>query len=105
MGPTAVAVFGLAPRVISSSHQWDRFRRLLATQLAEWLDQIHAEGLRVLDLVEVGPGEGDRHDVWAELHQLNPAWIGQLELVLVEPILGWRAGSENGWRIGPGQVR
>ena len=84
------------------------FAALLATQLVEWLDQIHAEApASPLSLVEVGPGEGDlAADVWAELHRLNPAWIGQLELVLVERNPGMESRQrERLAASAPGQVR
>ena len=93
---------------VTSPSMGSDFAALLATQLAEWLDQIHAEApASPLSLVEVGPGEGDlAADVWAELHQLNPAWIGQLELVLVERNPGMESRQrERLAASAPGQVR
>jgi len=93
---------------VTSPSMGSDFAALLAVQLAEWLDQIHAEApASSLSLVEVGPGEGDlAADVWAELHRLNPSWIGQLELVLVERNPGMESRQrERLAASAPGQVR
>ena len=93
---------------VTSPSMGSDFAALLAVQLAQWLDQIHAEApSEPLSLVEVGPGEGDlAADVWAELHRLQPSWLDQLELVLVE----LNPGMENRQRqrlapIARGKVR
>ena len=93
---------------VTSPSMGSDFAALLAVQLAEWLDQIHAEAPACpLSLVEVGPGEGDlAADVWAELHRLNPSWIGQLELVLVELNPGMESRQRDRLAsTAPGQVR
>ena len=93
---------------VTSPSMGSDFAALLAVQLAEWLAQIHSEApARPLSLVEVGPGEGDlAADVWAELHRLNPSWIGQLELVLVELNPGMESRQrERLASAAPGQVR
>ena len=93
---------------VTSPSMGSDFAALLATQLAEWLDQIHTEApASPLSLVEVGPGEGNlAADVWAELHRLNPAWIDQLELVLVERNPGMASRQrERLAASAPGQVR
>ncbi|MEB3158565.1 MAG: SAM-dependent methyltransferase [Synechococcus sp.] len=71
---------------VTSPSMGSEFAALLSIQVMEWLDQIHAKAPEApLTLVEMGPGEGHlAADLWDELQRLNPAWFGQLQLVLVE---------------------
>ena len=62
------------------------FAALLAPQIAQWLEQVGAERL---SLIEAGPGEGDlAADLAAELVAAWPQLATRLELVLLEPNAG-----------------
>ena len=62
------------------------FAALLAVQVCQWLDQLHAQRPdQILTLVEVGPGEGDlAADLITEIERLAPPWLALLRLALVE---------------------
>ncbi|MFZ9282420.1 MAG: class I SAM-dependent methyltransferase [Prochlorococcaceae cyanobacterium] len=65
------------------------FAALLAPQIAQWLLQVGAERL---SLIEAGPGEGDlAADLAAELAAGWPQLATRLELVLIEPNSGMAA--------------
>lgn len=70
------------------------FAALLAPQIAQWLQQVAAQGEANarLSLIEAGPGEGDlAADLAAALVAHWPELAARLELVLIEPNAGMAA--------------
>ena len=77
---------GVGGDFVTSPSLGGDFAALLAQQVREWLDQLHAADPEVpLSLVEVGPGEGQlAFDLINALVQLAPSWLHRLSLVMVE---------------------
>ncbi|MGC6483626.1 MAG: class I SAM-dependent methyltransferase [Synechococcus sp.] len=93
---------------VTSPSMGPDFAALLAVQLVQWFDQIHAKAPAApLTLLEVGPGEGDlAADLWAEFQRLNPRWFSQLTLVLVDCNPGMTSRQRQRLAsIAPGQLR
>lgn len=79
------------------------FASLLVPQLIEWLEQIQAEKL---SLIEAGPGEGHLAAQMVEgIARLRPDLAARLELVLLEPNPGMAARQQEALRGSPIPVR
>ncbi len=74
------------------------FASLLAIQIVDWLLDLETSEIESerFSLVEIGPGEGTlSRDLIMAIHEIAPALISKIELVLVELNLGMRKRQEK----------
>ena len=74
------------------------FARLLAIQIVDWFIDLEKSGIEfeLFSLIEIGPGEGTlSRDLILAIGEIAPAFIGKIEIILVELNEGMKERQEK----------